>query len=89
MSRSLGFAQHVADAREVHVYDAGARVLALQRVMRALASIGVFAIERDGRFRNNRLSSALRSARTGTFRDFADYFGSASNVRAAKCVTPS
>jgi hypothetical protein len=55
---------------------------ALQRMLRALATVGVFAVERDGRFANNRLSNALRSGPSGTFRDFADYFGSASNVGA-------
>jgi hypothetical protein len=55
---------------------------ALARVLRALAAAGIFTVERDGRFANNRVSAALRSARVDTFRDFADYFGSPSNVSA-------
>ncbi|HWE27778.1 MAG TPA: methyltransferase [Polyangia bacterium] len=55
---------------------------AVQRMMRALANVGVFSLRKDGRFANNRTSAGLRSGRAGTFRDFADYFGSASNVGA-------
>lgn len=55
---------------------------ALHRVMRALVTEGVFALDRDGRFKHNRLSLALRSGVTGSVRDFADYFGSDSNVSA-------
>jgi O-methyltransferase domain/Dimerisation domain len=55
---------------------------ALERMMRALCAAGVFRRTRDGRFANNRLSAALRSGRHGSFRDFVDYFGSASNLAA-------
>jgi hypothetical protein len=55
---------------------------AMERMMRALITLGVFTRRSDGRFANNRLSLGLLSARVGTFRDFADYFGSASNVGA-------
>lgn len=54
----------------------------MQRLLRALASIGVFALAADGRFRNNRLSRGLRRDREGTIGDFVDYFGSVSNVMA-------
>ena len=54
----------------------------LHRLLRGLASIGVFALGRDGRFRNNRLSRTLRSGGPASLRDYADYFGSASNVQA-------
>ncbi len=60
----------------------GCNADALQRMMRALASIGVFKLARSGRYANNRLSSGLRSDRVGSFRDFAQYFGSASNLGA-------
>jgi hypothetical protein len=55
---------------------------AMQRMMRALATIGVFHLCKDGRFANNRVSAGLRAGRVGTFRDFAEYFGSASNLNA-------
>ena len=55
---------------------------AMQRMMRALATIGVFSLKRDGRFANNRVSAGLRTDQAGSFRHFADYFGSTSNVGA-------
>jgi hypothetical protein len=55
---------------------------AMQRMMRALASIGVFAFRSDGRFANNRLSSALCANHSSGFHDFTRYFGSASNLSA-------
>jgi hypothetical protein len=55
---------------------------ALHRTMRALATIGVFTLRADGRFANNHVSSGLLSDRPGSSRHFAEYFGSASNVRA-------
>ncbi len=55
---------------------------AMQRMMRALVTMGVFKLGRDGRFANNRVSEGLRAGHAGTFRDFAEYFSSASNVGA-------
>src|SRR5262245_5011400 len=55
---------------------------ALHRMLRAMVSFGVFAIDDQGRFRNNRLSSALKTGAPGAARDAADYFGSKSNVHA-------
>jgi hypothetical protein len=55
---------------------------AMERMMRALATLGVFARRADGRFTNNRLSRALLTGHAATFRDFAEYFGSQSNVDA-------
>ena len=49
----------------------GADVSALQRVLRALASIGVFAETADGRFRMNSIGATLRSDVPGSLRDFA------------------
>jgi hypothetical protein len=79
----------IADLLDVGPLDAAALAAhtrrdpdAVQRMMRALANVGVFTLRKDGRFANNRMSAGLRSGRVGTFRDFADYFGSASNVGA-------
>jgi len=58
---------------------------AMHRIMRAAATTGVFRIRPDGRFENNRLSLALRSGQIGRAREFAEYFGSASNC-AAYCA---
>jgi hypothetical protein len=60
----------------------GASADALGRALRALASYGVFAQRGDGAFENNRLSEALRGGASGSMRDFAEYMGSGSNVRA-------
>jgi hypothetical protein len=54
----------------------------LRRVLRGLATLGVFARRRDGSFSNNRQSEALRSAAPISLRDSALYFGSASQLRA-------
>ncbi len=54
---------------------------AMQRMMRALATVGVFCLRKDGRVANNRISAGLRSGRVGTFRDFAEYFGSRASAR--------
>jgi hypothetical protein len=55
---------------------------ATHRMMRALVTLGVFKLGSDGKFRNNRLSEPLRTGSPGSMRDFADYFGSPSNVTA-------
>jgi hypothetical protein len=55
---------------------------ALARMLRALAAAGVFVERSDGRFANNRVSRGLLGGRADGFRDFAEYFGSPSNVRA-------
>lgn len=54
---------------------------AMHRMMRALASYGVFRAN-GGRFTNNFRSSALRSSAPGAAREFAEYFASRSNVDA-------
>jgi hypothetical protein len=43
----------------------------LRRVLRALASVGVFAETSDGRFRSTPLAATLRSGVPGSLRDFA------------------
>lgn len=55
---------------------------ALFRVLRALASDGIFALGADGRFRNNRLSLALRADGPASARDLLEYLGSRANLRA-------
>src|SRR5262245_28466998 len=47
----------------------------LYRVLRALASVGVFAEDADGRFRQTPLSEVLRSDVPGSMRAVADYCG--------------
>jgi hypothetical protein len=54
---------------------AGANPSALYRVMRALASLGVFAEEDDGRFHLTPLAECLRTAAPGSLRAFAIMLG--------------
>lgn len=54
----------------------------LHRVLRALASRGVFRLDNEGRFHNNRLSKALLKANATANREWAQYFGSQSNMLA-------
>ncbi len=60
----------------------GAHEDALHRALRALASAGIFTLDAEGRFRNNRLSSALRSDAVPSLRDAAEYFGSPASLEA-------
>jgi hypothetical protein len=55
---------------------------AIHRVLRALASRGVFKLRKDGRFENNRVSRQLLRSKPSRLRDFCEYFASAANVRA-------
>jgi hypothetical protein len=55
---------------------------AIFRALRALASVGVFELDEDGRFRNNRLSRALVSGQRERTREWVQYCGSQSNVTA-------
>jgi len=61
---------------------AGVEAESLRRVLRGLATLGVFTRQRDGRFRNNRLSLALLPEAAVSLRDSALYFGSESQQRA-------
>jgi hypothetical protein len=61
---------------------AGVDAESLRRALRGLVTLGVFARQRDGRFRNNRASRALLSGGAVSLRDCALYFGSASHLRA-------
>lgn len=53
---------------------------ALHRVLRALATQGVFTLTHDGRFDHTRLSRALRSGQPERMREWCEYFASGSNV---------
>jgi hypothetical protein len=55
---------------------------ALHRTLRALASIGVFELDEQGRFRNNRVSEALRKGIPASMNAWATYCGSKSNLAA-------
>jgi hypothetical protein len=56
---------------------------AMHRMLRALVSLNVFALDTTtGRFRNNRLSSALRTDVTGSARAVVEYFGTRAHVLA-------
>ena len=55
--------------------ESGADPDTLQRILRALASDGVFAEEKPGVFRNTEASELLRSDDTGGWREFAHLFG--------------
>jgi hypothetical protein len=63
--------QPVADLAE----KTGTHPPSLYRVLRALASVGVFAEDADGRFRQTPLSEVLRSDVPGSMRAVADYCG--------------
>jgi hypothetical protein len=81
----LGLADHLEAGPKTSAELAsitGANPDALHRTMRALCSIGVFHVDREGRFANNRLSRTLRSGIFMSMRDLADYFGSPSNLQA-------
>jgi len=55
---------------------------AVLRVLRALVSVGIFERLPDGRFANNRLSSALKGGQRERMREWVTYFGSQSNIAA-------
>src|SRR4051812_42901009 len=55
--------------------DTATHAPSLYRVLRALASVGVFAEDADGRFRQTPLSAVLRTGVPGSMRAVADYCG--------------
>ena len=55
---------------------------AMLRAMRCAVSMGFFERDPRGRYANNRMSSALRTDDPYSVRSLAEYFGSASNMRA-------
>lgn len=61
---------------------AGVAAEPLGRVLRGLATLGVFTRRRNGRWANNRLSAVLQEDAPVSLRDAALYFGSAAQLRA-------
>jgi cyclopropane fatty-acyl-phospholipid synthase-like methyltransferase len=68
-------AEQLAQAQGLHAD-------AVLRVLQALVSVGIFERRPDGRFANNRVSSALLSGGVNRMREWVTYFGSQSNVAA-------
>jgi C-methyltransferase len=68
--------------------EIGADADALHRMLRALASGGIFRLDGQGRFANNRLSTALRRDRAA-IGPVAEYFGSEATVAAWADLTRS
>lgn len=64
----------------------GASADALHRLLRALAHDGVFRLGADGRWRNNRVSSAMRAGNGMRMRHWAMYWASRANQRAWMAV---
>ena len=74
----LGIADRVAEqpqTAEALAEAAGAHAPSLFRVLRALASIGVFAEDEQGRFSLTPLADTLRSDRSGSLRSMALLWG--------------
>src|SRR5690606_5625992 len=59
----------------------GTHSRSLYRLLRALASVGVFAEESDGRFRLTDLAEPLRSDAPDSLRAFSIYFGAEFHLR--------
>src|SRR6478736_1791224 len=53
----------------------GCDARSLERLLRALASVGVFAQDTSGRFENSPLSDSLRAKAPGSMRAMAVFFG--------------
>ena len=56
--------------------ETGTHAASLYRLLRALASVGVFAEDADGRFRLTPMAEYLRTGVPGSMRGIADYCGS-------------
>jgi SAM-dependent methyltransferase len=67
--------RHGARSAEALATEIGADARALRRVLRALASVGVFAERPDGWFALTPLSELLRSDAAGSMRDVASLYG--------------
>jgi len=81
----LSLADHLADGplppAELAAHT-GMHAPSLYRLLRALASVGIFAEDAQGRFANTPLSEPLRSGVPGSLRGVAILFGTDFNVRA-------
>jgi O-methyltransferase domain/Dimerisation domain len=74
----LGVADALADGPRAVAEvarDVGADADVLHRILRALASEGVFAEDESGVFRNTEASQLLRQGAPGSWREFAHLFG--------------
>jgi hypothetical protein len=82
----LNVADHLADgpktAEELAKLIGRVNVDALHRTLRALASLGIFDLDRRGHFSNNRLSESLRVGVPASINSWAKYCGSKSNIAA-------
>jgi precorrin-6B methylase 2 len=76
---ALGIADHLAD-EALHAAaiaaGIGADADALSRLLRALASLGIFEALPDGRYANNSASRLLRANQPGSLRDMVLLYGS-------------
>jgi hypothetical protein len=75
---TLSIADHLASGPKTQDQLAaatGTHVRSLYRVLRALASLGVFAEREDGRFENTLASERLRSDVPGSLRDYVVFNG--------------
>ena len=74
IAAKLGIADHLRDGQrtaEELAAMTGTHAPSLYRVLRALASVGVFAQDNDSRFRMTPLSETLRTNLPGSLRAFA------------------
>ncbi len=74
----LGIADHLAQGAgtvEALAERTGAHLPSLRRLLRALASVGVFAEASEGRFANTPLSEVLRTEIPGSMRSMAILYG--------------
>ncbi|WP_224241424.1 acetylserotonin O-methyltransferase [Hyalangium gracile] len=78
LSAELGIADHLAQGPR-HIDELAAATAthagSLYRVLRALASMGIFAMDEKQVFRNNPLSEYLRSDAPNSMRSYVRYFG--------------
>jgi SAM-dependent methyltransferase len=84
VAASLGIADLLKDGpRDVEdlARRAGVHGGALYRLLRALASVGVFAEEEERRFRSTPLAEPLRADAPDTLRDFSIFFGADFHLR--------
>lgn len=75
-------AQHGPASAESIARARGLDADAVHRCLRALANMGIFSMNQDGVFANNRLSRALREGLLPSAREWALYFSSGSNAAA-------
>jgi hypothetical protein len=85
VAAELGLADHLADGPATAADLAGKTGVdaeSLARMMRALVAQGCFRFDGRGRYRNNRVSDALKRGAPLGLHDFARYFGSTHNLTA-------